>query len=134
MTPSSADLAWARSIMEDPQYKVPGGFYIRRWTVNMDSDGMAVLTHEDIHAEGAVTPAGTVGAYDVVRTPTDERQSDAIVVYTSTPIQTGDVTGNTVADHILYDDASWKVTDQNGWLQWGFNTATATLLRPGEVG
>jgi hypothetical protein len=131
---SSGDLAWAASVLEDPNFKVDGGFTIRRWTANVDQDGMVVLTHTDIHAEGVVTPAGTVGAYDVVRTQSDERQSDSIVVYTSTPIKTGDDTTGEIADHIIYNDASWKVTDQNAWDQWGFNSAIAILLRQGEVG
>lgn len=122
----------ARSIIEDPSFKLPGGFTIRRWTVITDQDGMGVKTYIDIPAEGAVVPSGTVGEFDVNTSPEFERQSDAINVYTTTPILTGDSSTYKIADHIIYNGASWRVTDQNGWDTWGFNSAVAILIRQGQ--
>lgn len=124
--------AQAKAILGNPRFASPGGFVIRRWTVVNDQDGMGVKSYRDIPAQGVVVPSGTVGEFDVNTTPEFERQSDAITVFTTTPILTGDSPTNQIADHIIYNGVAWRVTDQNGWDTWGFNSAVAIMIRQGQ--
>lgn len=127
MTPEQA-----KALIQNPNFAAPGGFVIRRWTVTNDQDGMGVKSYIEIPAQGVVVPSGTVGEFDVNTTPEFERQSDAITVYTDTQILTGDSSTSKIADHIIYNGVAWRVTDQNGWDTWGFNSAIAIMIRQGQ--
>jgi hypothetical protein len=115
-------------ILDNPKFKVPGGFTIRRYVVTTDDDGVAVKTYADIHAEGVIVPYGDE---KVFRAPDAEWQGDGIQVYTKTLIQTGDNVTGRIADDIIFNGLAYQVKDQDDYMIWGFNTATAMLQDPG---
>jgi hypothetical protein len=115
-------------ILDNPKFKVPGGFEIRRYVVAIDDDGVATKTFVDIHVDGVIVP---LGPYVYRRSPDAEIQGDAITVYTKTLIQTGDNVSGKIADDIIYNGLAYQVVDQDDYSLWGFNTATAMLQDPG---
>jgi hypothetical protein len=110
--------------IDNPRFKTPGGFIIRRTTMTVDNDGVPVKTTIDIPAEGVVIPSGALG---MVRTPEEERVGDGITIYSRTIMQTADPAGNHPADDVIWHGQLWQVTSQDDYSDFGFNVAQATL-------
>jgi hypothetical protein len=118
----------AAPLLNNPDFKVPGGFTIRKYTITEDANGIGVKSFEDVHAEGAIVPSGSLG---MERTAETERQGSGITVYTETPISTGDASIGQPADDVIWNNLLWQVVSQDDYSIWGFNVAEAIMQDPG---
>jgi len=118
----------AAPLLNNHDFKVPGGFTVRKYTITEDDNGIGVKTFEDVHAEGVIVPSGSLG---MERVPETERQGSGITVYTQTPISTGDASINQPADDIIWNNLLWQVVSQDDFSNWGFNVAEAIMQDPG---
>ena len=120
--------AMAERLLNNPRFKTPDGFIIRRYAVQDQSHGRVIYSHQDIDAEGVVIPSGNLG---MIRTAEAEQQGDGITIYSLTPISTGSGDTGQPADQIVWHGQLWQVTGQDDYTDFGFNVVQCILAEPG---
>lgn len=126
-------LADVSLVLGDLDITTPGGFVVRRYSVTVTDEGIAVRTYADIPGTGVVAPVSSGGSAQpgVTRTPELERQANSLTVYTQMEISTGDATTDQPADDIIWHGQLYQVTSQDDWSDFGFNVVSASLQDPG---
>jgi hypothetical protein len=119
-------------LLRNPRFKTH--FKVRRTTVVVDDDGIAVPTPADLGPfEGVVIPSGALG---MTRTAESERQAGGITVYCEEPLSLGDPVAGTSADIVLWPidrtpTLAYQVDAQDDWFDFGFNVAQCSLIEAG---
>lgn len=114
------------AILDDPELGGGVVFQVKR-TTNTRIRGGVTSEDQMFTATGNIQPQ----TKNIQPSTAEDLLNESIVIRSTFVFQKGHTDGSSFvgADVVIYDGASWRVTQIENWKDWGFTTAYASKMR-----